>query len=619
MPIVLVYLCQNLQRGVGLATRVSAARSISYLAEKYPNILQSNVSGKKAFKLIIGTLTTSIIVSNAIFKSFTSAQGALAKILPSEVLIEETSALIDKYKSLGRDDDRFGPVIATCLHEIIKKGGDSLPSSHQLWFDILAISFLGTFDPDVDAKATMISIFNEALPMSGSGNKVTAISRSMIQIITIIKGLLDDLSWRRRRQGLEAFNDLLNCVPSRELIAPNIGHVVACLCKMVVKPHVWTGKELVYESLTLVAKNCFHHVSCENQVDDRSLLLVIDSDGQSVHSIRVRATEDMDDEQHQDNPLTHLSTYQWRIFAQPLVALYLDHFQKILKENTSFADNKEYYLSIARAMASLPWAEIAEANQLYFYSIVIPSLMELSDVVERNGNEGESRVAKKHAVEDHVTLKPKQSATVTKPKNYSLFGDRYGASKSVAIDSSMRKIVKPAPVIATRDIAIEEEKHAIKALSTFDPAFRMKFLECISAGWTRHTNEVTKAYSLTYARKLISWILGLASTNEIWSIRFVALQVLFKLVASEYATDANPINHQEVLRFLASTMEDETKFPRVRQAAIEVAENLLRNSSTVKNDEISLEILRLLVRVGGNDSQPSVVSAASSLSRVLPS
>lgn len=70
----------HLQRGVGLATRVSASQSIIYLSEKYSSLLRENRHSAKAFHLILDTLTSSPYLSPTIKKSFINSQGALAKV-----------------------------------------------------------------------------------------------------------------------------------------------------------------------------------------------------------------------------------------------------------------------------------------------------------------------------------------------------------------------------------------------------------------------------------------------------------------------------------------------------------------------------------------------------------
>ena len=84
IPDVLQGLCMQLQRGVGLATRVAAAQSIAQLCERYPLYLRRGSSGAKAateaFRAIVWTLTRTPSTATTLKKAMTSAFGALAKV-----------------------------------------------------------------------------------------------------------------------------------------------------------------------------------------------------------------------------------------------------------------------------------------------------------------------------------------------------------------------------------------------------------------------------------------------------------------------------------------------------------------------------------------------------------
>lgn len=85
IPEVVQGLSLQLQRGVGLATRVAAAQSLSQLAERYPVFLGKGSSGAKpaseAFRCIIWSLTQAPHMAVTLKKAMTSAFGALCKVV----------------------------------------------------------------------------------------------------------------------------------------------------------------------------------------------------------------------------------------------------------------------------------------------------------------------------------------------------------------------------------------------------------------------------------------------------------------------------------------------------------------------------------------------------------
>lgn len=84
VPDVMQGLCAQLQRGVGLATRVAAAQALSQMAERYPLYLGKGISGAKsaaeAFRSIIWSLTQAPLMAVTLKKAMTSAFGALSKV-----------------------------------------------------------------------------------------------------------------------------------------------------------------------------------------------------------------------------------------------------------------------------------------------------------------------------------------------------------------------------------------------------------------------------------------------------------------------------------------------------------------------------------------------------------
>ena len=85
IPEITYNLCSFLHSGIGVATRVSAAKSIAFLAEKYPSELGSH--SVLAFKnLIHFLLNSSQNRLDSLRKSILSTLSALGKIIPPQIL-----------------------------------------------------------------------------------------------------------------------------------------------------------------------------------------------------------------------------------------------------------------------------------------------------------------------------------------------------------------------------------------------------------------------------------------------------------------------------------------------------------------------------------------------------
>ena len=109
----------QLQSGVGLATRVAAVQSLSYLADTHPGELGSTEHGSKAFRAIVDSLVQSPQMAVTLKKALLGGVGSLAKVVNGDILACVTDDLISRYEVLGRDDCCEAPVIASCLLQLV--------------------------------------------------------------------------------------------------------------------------------------------------------------------------------------------------------------------------------------------------------------------------------------------------------------------------------------------------------------------------------------------------------------------------------------------------------------------------------------------------------------------
>lgn len=150
---VLVSLCEFLQRGVGLATRVTAATSLCAVVEKYSDELRFGGIGssdggadrreiitatEKAFYAIYRTISTpSVASSKALSQALVGTMGALVKIIDPQALRVACVTLLDRQRELdvgstigssatGAGGTEDFQAIAVCINQIIIRGGERM-------------------------------------------------------------------------------------------------------------------------------------------------------------------------------------------------------------------------------------------------------------------------------------------------------------------------------------------------------------------------------------------------------------------------------------------------------------------------------------------------------------
>ena len=115
---------------------------------------------------------------------------------------------------------------------------------HDIWTQVLAIAYIGSFDTDEAARETWQAVNGEALTQSGAGNKITALNRAVSIILDIVLQYLLDLSWTRREHGMRVLQDVVKSLPEQERAAllsphPHMGRVAQALLALI-KPQIWT-------------------------------------------------------------------------------------------------------------------------------------------------------------------------------------------------------------------------------------------------------------------------------------------------------------------------------------------------------------------------------------------
>jgi hypothetical protein len=668
-------ICYHLNRGVGLATRIAAAQSISNVAERYPRILQELAYTAKAFHLIIETLTYSSHLSPAMKRSFINAQGSLAKILPSEVIISELNLLLLQYQALGRDDRQVGPIIAMTIYEIIKRSGDGISFNHSIWQELLSISFIGSCEADDEARATWTSIWNELLTMSGAGTKSIALLRSLTLLIPHILIFLKDNSWKRRVQGLQALSEILTALPAQQ-VAPNIGLLIEALLKML-PGHSWSGKHHVYSTIAMIMNKCSHRLELSGSysTSDAVMIMVDPATNLATFVIRMQDLDrnnDMDiaDEAQVDSEaIKHGADSQlseetasseqvkrsnsWRLLPYPLIELFIKECERSSSRSATNALDKDYPLYCAKAISMIPWSEISLSQPQIFLSL-LPTLcqqayIDLSLDALTSATITSSSVAAAAAMTSSTDAAPKKraigqtsssqktsssssSAAKTLKSASALFGNRYGGStpsqpsyvktKSVghkrsfdAAPSAQAENNSTSSSISSTNQTLaklaEEERKSSK-----EPAYRLKFIESISTGWIP-TISITTEHVDEYHRislGMLRWIWSY-SNREIWSIRVASFKLLSRIIQSGYPAG---VDVEEAVRSTINCIEkavvSEKKYSRVRAAGLEALEAMIISEQASINLDNEA---RNIARMGMTDSEPMVIQVATRILSIL--
>lgn len=405
-------LCNTIVRGVGLATRASAASSLSFLAEKYP--LEFGAGVNRAFSEIIRLLIETPYMQTSLRKTFVGTMGAIGKVVQPITLEGVVRQLIHQYNHLDINArDEKAVVVAGCIQQIINRCASSL-MDNQLWMQLLVCTYFGLFDSEPLCRECWGAVWPEVLSQSGAGNKSTALLRGLLSILDCSSEYLQDRSWGRRLHGVHVLQDMFKCLSVNDLLssvassvqladyvpisisittngsttatvastntvgtnvvspASKVGRVVYCLLKLV-KAQIWNGQGEVLECLSNLLHKCdtrLDNTSKQDQVllqvsDDTSMDSVDESignddthrDGTVIISLAEIQNKRPLHEKTLDSagdavgaPLVGNSeSVHWRVSTRGILA--------VLFHEASRGD-KHYRLLVAKAIKALPWKSI---------------------------------------------------------------------------------------------------------------------------------------------------------------------------------------------------------------------------------------------------------------------
>jgi hypothetical protein len=470
----------QLQSGVGLATRVAAVQSLSYLADTLPGEIGGSEHGSKAFRTIVDSLIYSPQMAVTLKKALLGGLGSLAKVVNAELLASVCEELISRYEVLGRDDGSEAPVIASCLFQIVTRAGDRLLDDCA-WSRLLACTYVGTSDTNRDAQEVWTKLWPEVLSGSTTGTKTAALLRVLPIIVKLVVVLLSDLAWDKRKQAVAVIADLTVSLNSNHL-SPCVGGVVEALLRCI-PGRIWTGQAEALETLSSVVSKCYptgnidlfapatnllvkRFLSSDNGGDSRkdrqkeeirehpcgdsrdeiiftldnaivkksSVLLATDSQQLDTASIALSieiaeadyfstlksryADSSLDSKKESGSEI-----YAWRLSLQGLITLLLHEAQR---------GDREYRLSAARALSTLPWtamSSVPEGRKVFL--LFVSEFARLGGVTPRPVVSDDASEAASSSV---VKLLPivsekldiKDERRKRQQTNSAMFGSRYG-------------------------------------------------------------------------------------------------------------------------------------------------------------------------------------------------
>lgn len=476
----------QLLSGVGLATRVAAVQSLAYLADNMPGELGITENGSKAFRTVVDSLVNSPSMQISLKKFLLGGLGSLSKVVNADVLANEVAKLITRYETLGRDDCSEATVIASCLLQIVNRAGDRLLDDCA-WSRLIACTYVGTSDTNPEAQEVWSKLWPEVLSGSATGTKSAALLRVLPIIIKLLCTLLSDLAWDKRKQAVAVIADLMASLPSQH-ISSHLGSIVEALLRSI-PGQIWSGQAIVLETVATIVTKCFPSGSLDFSLSVHSLLVArhsVSAVKESSES-RVTAVQDTPADVRYDDILTVKDAIIKKTVtpsgsdAMQLdtteIALRIEMFQDAstlpLGETTTLTEerwkgdtdggtwtlslrglislllhetkrgDREYRLSAAKALSSLPWAIISsnpKGRRVFKEYVAVFACLggvrppvTLSDMSSSAGD---------HAV---VTAVDKQDLRGDKRKrhqtNSAMFGSRYGIDfKDTRSSNALRRI-----------------------------------------------------------------------------------------------------------------------------------------------------------------------------------
>lgn len=633
----------HLQMGVGLATRVAAANTFVYLAERFPSGMST--LGYQVVQALSKLLSERPNLESSLKKAMMNALGMLAKVVSSDAVVNELEELSHRW--INRDSRSVESELAlvSCMKQFIKKAGERVNNS-SLWTKLLAISFVGTLDSESAVAEEWSDCFASALDVSGTGTKYSAILKSFTYLSVIIPVLMLDPMWEKRKQAVRIVQELVNhgSFPFQQ---SNLAMVIASML-LQLPGSIWTGQNLILDCLGELLAKVNVDEAFGNTLNHGEVIKISSktTSGSCDVSFTLNLPEITLTEEHRYEYIKSLQlqlhslclqdlkqelqdvniTQQWTVNLAALVELLIREAQR---------GNNDYRLSGAHCLSLVPWEFLVRSQSNNLESTI--------DTFQRLGQL--YLTPPKPPVETVLASTTKPSSTLTSfNANAMMFGSRYGTTSASSSSSSSNRPKKVAKVSVTDDSTdaasnqpmqpqVDQDSSPMLAPSSSNvsdslmsssasssapmsaPAYRMYFVICLTKIWAASVDSLPTMNLLTPRINLFLTAAQGIVEQDVWSMRKVVIQ-LIATICKVSVLEGEQLSI--VLKILEKGL-NEPKYTQVKLAALEGIEKSLSgvNAVAIMSDSKNAEKVRSFVRKASTDSQPTVLEAAAKLQNVL--
>lgn len=567
-----------IQFGVGLTTKVSAARSITLIAERYPECL--GTEGASIFSSIIHTITRSPPRYPGLMSAIMSSIRQLAKVIHSEYIAQACQMIIKDYYLNGTASEECRNALAGIILQIVgASAGKDI--GRQCWLETLLVAYVGSFDIAANVADTWCKVFQESLQASCLGDKVSILSLICSQILDAGNVLLWDLNWRRRSQAIAMLADLFSLVPIE-----NSNRVPALFLTLLrqLPGQIWSGQDRILDNLATLTCKCRKHYDYSLS---KEVILVI---GESKIT-----SETLLHETHPVEVEKELIGDSWSISLRGVMNLFLHEARR---------GDSDYRLAAVIAMTSLSRSFNGIENQLVLVDTIeeVTAFLHVANSQELCATTGGE-------------LAPKLKSS-THRSAFDIFGSRYGIElsnkKCRPLGHSNASSSFSENLETPKELPVSSANNLLPPVRLqIDPALRVKMLEFIAHSWPMSRKDGELDPHLASRKGELVMYLKSAAVNEIWSIRRAALTCLSAII--NFNTDKDDVH--EIAKIIEGSL-NEKKYSLVRRSAIECLRSLVVNADIESWRPLKQDIRKLLM-LGVADNQPDVARLAGDLQVVF--
>ena len=479
---IIINLCMQTQQGVGLATRVTAIRSLNYIMTTYPDGWTS-ISVIRCFHSLMTSIIPTPPSSLSLRKDIILSIGAISKMCESTFLGNEITKLILVYQNQRNEDQTLTITISETIHQIINKSGECLQEEPNMWKSLLRCTYIGSFEEDNEVQLSWSSLYADVILQSGYGTRESSIRAIFSEILQDISTLLSSLSWKKRNQALLALNDIISIFPSG-ILAPNTTGIMISLFR-VIPGQMWKGKEFALRTISLLLEKCPQCINENESIKNLFTIIVPDFQIQSqTRNITIIELEDLTSKsgliekiqerfiqlefqlQSIEKNNKYLcnkmdigegiimpSNLGWRVSWSAILEFYLSE---------SLKGDRQYKLIAATSLSCLPWISM---NSHIAIQIILSKLEILCQRAGIDPNESMEQQQQQQGLEDDNDItnnnNNKQREIEQQRKfQVDMFGGRYGEQFQ-----QKKKRLKEFHINSTEDISDTPNNNKLEDLN----------------------------------------------------------------------------------------------------------------------------------------------------------